>query len=81
MSGSKRHEAETTARRHLEQRGIRGAEVIGQMRIGYAPGRCLRARLEALGYPAQYLRDAGLVRDWFGVAMETASFSVDGSEA
>ena len=31
------------------------------MRIGYAPGRCLRAWLIDLGYPTSVLRQAGLV--------------------
>jgi hypothetical protein len=31
------------------------------MRIGYAPGRCLRAHLVQLGYSQQVMRQAGLV--------------------
>src|SRR6202051_43009 len=46
---------------YLYDRGLRGAEVIEHMRIGYAPGRCLRAWLIDLGYPASVLRQAGLV--------------------
>jgi DNA primase len=34
---------------YLHQRGIRSPEVIEHMRIGYAPGRCLRAWLMQLG--------------------------------
>ena len=33
------------------------------MRIGYAPGGCLRGWLTQLGHPLQALRQAGLVTD------------------
>jgi DNA primase len=46
---------------YLEQRGLHEPEVIEHMRIGYAPGRCLRAWLNQLGYPLPALRQAGLV--------------------
>ena len=46
---------------YLEQRGLHEPEVIEHMRIGYAPGRCLRAWLNQLGYPLSTLRQAGLV--------------------
>jgi len=46
---------------YLHQRGIRSAEVIEHMRIGYAPGGRLRGRLMELGYPLATLRQAGLV--------------------
>jgi DNA primase len=46
---------------YLHQRGIRSLEVIEHMRIGYAPGGCLRGWLMQLGYPLQVLRQAGLV--------------------
>ena len=46
---------------YLYQRGIRSPEVIEHMRIGYAPGGCLRAWLTELGYPLHVLRQAGLV--------------------
>lgn len=46
---------------YLSDRGLHSPEVIEHMRIGYAPGRCLRARLIELGYPAPSLRQAGLV--------------------
>lgn len=36
---------------YLEQRGIHSPEVIEHMRIGYAPGGCLRASLTEKGYP------------------------------
>ena len=46
---------------YLDQRGIRSPELIEHMRIGYAPGGCLRGWLTQLGYPLQALRQAGLV--------------------
>jgi DNA primase len=46
---------------YLYQRGIHSLEVIEHMRIGYAPGGCLRGWLMQLGYPLQALRQAGLV--------------------
>jgi DNA primase len=46
---------------YLLQRGIRSPELAEHMRIGYAPGGCLRAHLMQLGYSLQVLRQAGLV--------------------
>ena len=46
---------------YLQQRGIHSPELIEHMRIGYAPGGCLRAHLMQLGYLLQVLRQAGLV--------------------
>jgi DNA primase len=46
---------------YLEQRGIYAPEIIDHMRIGYAPGRCLRAWLNQLGYAPAVLRQVGLV--------------------
>ena len=46
---------------YLHQRGLRSPELIEHMRIGYAPGGCLRGWLTQLGYPLQALRQAGLV--------------------
>ena len=46
---------------YLYQRGVRSPEVIEHMRIGYAPGGCLRGWLTQLGYPVQALRQSGLV--------------------
>jgi DNA primase len=46
---------------YLRQRGLHQAEVIEEHRIGYAPGRCLRAWLTSLGYPLESLQQAGLV--------------------
>jgi DNA primase len=46
---------------YLDQRGIHSSEVIEHMRIGYAPGRCLRSWLAQLGYPLPVLQQAGLI--------------------
>lgn len=46
---------------YLQQRGLHQAEVIEELRIGYAPGRCLRAWLTTLGYPLERLERSGLV--------------------
>ena len=46
---------------YLYQRGVRSPELVEHMRIGYAPGGCLRGWLTQLGYPLQALRQAGLV--------------------
>jgi DNA primase len=46
---------------YLYQRGVRSPELIEHMRIGYAPGGCLRGWLTQLGYPLQTLQQAGLV--------------------
>jgi DNA primase len=46
---------------YLFERGIRSPELIETMRIGYAPGRCLRGWLTQLGYPLPFLRQAGLI--------------------
>ena len=54
-----RRHAEAVAYQH--QRGVRSPEVIEHMRIGYAPGGCLRGWLMQLGYPLTVLRQAGLV--------------------
>lgn len=51
------------AQAHLAKRGIRDRAVIRRMRIGYAPGACLRGYLERLGYDRQSLLDCGLVDD------------------
>jgi DNA primase len=48
---------------YLHQRGVRSPELIEQMRIGYAPGGCLRGWLTQLGYPLHALHQAGLVTD------------------
>jgi DNA primase len=46
---------------YLHQRGVRSPELIEHMRIGYAPGGCLRGWLTQLSYPLHALRQAGLV--------------------
>jgi DNA primase len=46
---------------YLHERGVRSPELIEHMRIGYAPGSCLRAWLMQLGYALSDLRQAGLV--------------------
>ena len=46
---------------YLYQRGVRSAELIERMQIGYAPGGCLRGWLTQLGYPFRTLRQAGLI--------------------
>jgi DNA primase len=50
-----------TARAYLCARGIHDPGVIHEMRIGYAPGACLRASLMRLGYSLQALRERGLI--------------------
>jgi DNA primase len=51
------------ARQYLAQRGIHSAEIIARLRIGYAPGACLRGHLEGLGYARAELRQYGLIDD------------------
>jgi len=46
---------------YLYQRGVRSLELIEYMRIGYAPGGCLRGWLMQLGHSLATLRQAGLV--------------------
>ena len=46
---------------YLHQRAVRSPELIEHMRIGYAPGGCLRGWLAQLGHPLPALRQAGLV--------------------
>lgn len=49
------------ARAYLSKRGIHDPAVIRHMRIGYAPGACLRAYLCGLGYDREWLREGGLI--------------------
>ena len=49
------------ARAYLAGRGIHDRAVIEAMRIGYAPGACLRGHLERLGYRREALLECGLV--------------------
>lgn len=69
------------AQRYLEQRGIHAAETIGRMRIGYAPGGCLRAHLESCGYAQREICDSGLLdargRDRF---YRCLTFPLEGGE-
>jgi len=46
---------------YLYQRGVRSWATIELMRIGYAPGGCLRGWLMQLGHSLPALRQAGLV--------------------
>ena len=46
---------------YLDQRGIHSLQVIEHMRIGYAPGGCLRSCLLQLGYPLSVMQRAGLI--------------------
>jgi DNA primase len=46
---------------YLDQRGIRSPEVIDHMRIGYAPGACLRRWLVLRGHTLAALTQAGLI--------------------
>jgi len=46
---------------YLHQRGIRSQALIEHMRIGYAPGGCLRGWLTQLGHSLPDLRQAGVV--------------------
>src|ERR1700686_5448359 len=46
---------------YLYQRGVRSPATIELMRIGYAPGGCLRGWLTQLGHPLPALHHAGLV--------------------
>jgi DNA primase len=49
------------ARAYLAGRGIQDRAVIERIRIGYAPGACLRGHLERLGYSRGALLECGLV--------------------
>jgi DNA primase len=46
---------------YLAQRGVHQPELVERMRIGYAPGRCLRAHLMGRGYSLGDLQRAGVV--------------------
>ncbi len=48
---------------YLYQRGIRSAALIEEMRIGYAPGGCLRGWLTQLGHSLPALCQTGLVTE------------------
>jgi len=46
---------------YLRSRGIEDRETVERMRIGYAPGGCLRAYLEDLGYSRAAMVSGGLI--------------------
>jgi DNA primase len=46
---------------YLRQRGIIDQRVIERMRIGYAPGACLRAHLTGLGFSSPAMLAAGVI--------------------
>ena len=46
---------------YLFERGVHSPELIDTMRIGYAPGGCLRGWLTQHGYPLAVLRQTGLI--------------------
>ena len=46
---------------YLAQRGVHQPELVERMRIGYAPGGCLRAHLMRMGYAMGDLQQAGVV--------------------
>ena len=46
---------------YLRQRGVRSQELLEHMRIGYAPGGCLRGWLTQLGHTLPALHQPGLV--------------------
>lgn len=54
-------ERHPTARAYLAARGIHDRGVIERMRIGYAPGACLRSYLMRSGYSRHALQQAGLI--------------------
>jgi len=58
---------------YLLQRGICQPQVIEELEIGYAPGRCLRHWLISLGYSLGELQQAGLVN---GAGLDTFSLRI-----
>jgi DNA primase len=51
------------ANQYLALRGIHAPEIVARLRIGYAPGACLRAHLEGLGHETAEMRRLGLIDD------------------
>src|SRR5258708_3851995 len=49
------------AAHYLQRRGIQQPQIVEELAIGYAPGRCLRPWLMTLGYSLSYLQQVGLV--------------------
>jgi DNA primase len=65
---------------YLHQRGLWLSQVIEHMRIGYAPGGCLRGWLTQLGYPVSALRQAGLVTgNGYDAYMRRIVFPLEGN--
>jgi DNA primase len=65
---------------YLYQRGVRSLELIEHMRIGYAPGGCLRGWLMQLGHSLPALRQAGLVTDvGYDAYMRRIVFPLEGN--
>jgi DNA primase len=65
---------------YLYQRGVRSSEVLDRMRIGYAPGGCLRGWLTQLGYSRLALREAGLVTTaGYDTYMRRVMFPLEGN--
>src|SRR5690349_3935485 len=65
---------------YLAERGVQQPELVEQMRIGYAPGRCLRAWLMSLGYSLCDLQQAGVVtREGLDTFAHRVVFPLDGS--
>ena len=65
---------------YLYERGIHSPELIEHMRIGYAPGGCLRACLMQLGYSLQTLHQAGLVTaSGYDAYIRRVVFPLDGN--
>jgi DNA primase len=59
---------------------VRQPELVEQMRIGYAPGRCLRAWLMSLGYGLPDLQQAGVVtRAGFDALAHRIVFPLEGN--
>jgi DNA primase len=48
---------------YLRSRGIENREIVDRMRIGYAPGGCLRAYLGDLGYTRAAMVSSGFIDD------------------
>ncbi|HEY5984874.1 MAG TPA: CHC2 zinc finger domain-containing protein [Streptosporangiaceae bacterium] len=60
---------------YLAERGVRQPESVEQMRLGYAPGRCLRAWWMSRGYALRDLQQAGVVTlEGFDALLIASSF-------
>lgn len=49
------------AQSYLRSRGIEDPEIVERMRMGYAPGGCLRSYLQGLGYARSEIVSSGLI--------------------